>query len=58
MRILCNGKLYTYAEFKKAKDELPKDEDGLIKDCKHVYLESYLIDKIADLLSEVKNLLD
>ena len=58
VRILCNGKLYTYSEFEKAKDELPKDEHGLIKDCKHVYLDNDLIDKIDGLLSEVNYLLD
>lgn len=58
VRILCNGKLYTHIEFKKARDELPKDEHGLIKDFKHVYLDNDLIDKIDDLLSEVNYLLD
>ena len=58
VRILCDGKLYTYSEFEKAKDKLPKDEHGLIKDCKYVYLDDDLIDKIDDLLSEVNYLLD
>ena len=58
VRILCNGKLYIYSEFEKAKDELPKDELGLIKDCKHVYLDNDLIDKLDDLLSDVNYLLD
>lgn len=58
VRILCNGKLYTYTEFEKAIDELPKDEHGLIKDCKHVYSDNDLIDKIDDFLSEVNYLLD
>lgn len=58
VRILCNGKLYTYTEFEEARDELPKDEHGLIKDSKHVYLDNDLIDKIDDLLSEVNYLLD
>ena len=63
VRILCNGKLYTYTEFEKArdelpKDELPKDEHVLIKDCKHVYLDNDLIDKIDDFLSEANYLLD
>lgn len=58
VRILCNGKLYTYTEFEEARDELPKDEHGLIKGCKHVYLDNDLIDKIDDLLSEVNYLLD
>lgn len=49
---------YTYTEFEKARDELPKDERGLIKDCKHVYLDNDLIDKIDDFLSEVNYLLD
>lgn len=43
---------------KKARDELPKDEHGLTKDSKHVYLDNDLIDKIDDLLSEVNYLLD
>ena len=38
--------------------ELPKDEYGLIKDCKHIYLDNDLIDKIDYLLSEVNYLLD
>ena len=58
VRILCNGKLYTHTEFEKARDELPKDEHGLTKDSKHVYLDNDLIDKIDDLLSEVNYLLD
>ena len=53
VRILCNGKLYTYTKFEKARDELPKDEHGLIKDCKHVYLDIDLIVKIDDFLSVV-----
>ena len=58
VKILCNGKLYTYTEFEEARDELPKDEHGLIKDSKHVYLDNDLIDKIDDFLSEVNYLLD
>ncbi len=58
VRILCTGKLYTYTEFEKARDELPKDEHVLIKDCKHVYLYNDLIDKIDDSLSEINYLLD
>ena len=58
VRILCNCKLYTYTEFEEAKDELPKDEHGLINDCKYVYLDNDLIDKIDDLLSSVNYLLD
>lgn len=57
LRILCNGKLYTYTEFESARDELPKDEHGLIKNCKHVYLDDDLINKIDYLLSEVDYLL-
>lgn len=58
VRILCNGKLYTRTEFEETRDELPKDEHGLIKDAKHVYLNNDLIDKIDDLLSEINYLLD
>lgn len=58
VRILCNGKLYTYTEFEETRNELLKDEHGLIKGCKHVYLDNDLIDKIDDLLSEVNYLLD
>ena len=58
IRILCNGKLYTYTEFEKVRDELPKDEHGLIKGCKHVYLDNDLIDKIDHLLSEINYLLE
>ena len=58
IRILCNGKLYKYTEFEEAKDELPKDEHGLLNDCKYVYLDNDLIDKIDDLLSSVNYLLD
>lgn len=58
VRILCNGKLYTQTEFEEERDELSKDEHGLIKDSKHVYLDNDLIDKIDDLLSEVNYLLD
>lgn len=58
VRILCDGKLYTYFEFEEVRDKLPKDEHGLIKDCKYVYLDDDLIDKIDDLLSEVNYLLD
>ena len=58
VKLLCNGKLYTYTEFEAARDELPKDEHGFIKDCKYVYLDNDLINKIDDLLFEVKYLLD
>ena len=52
------SKLYTRTEFEETRDELPKDEHGLIKDAKHVYLNNDLIDKIDDLLSEINYLLD
>ena len=58
LRYLCDGKLYTFTELEKARDALPKDEHGLLKDCKQVYLDDDLIDKIDDLLSEVDYLLD
>lgn len=58
VRILCDGKLYTYTELEEVWDELPKDEHGLIKDCKYIYLNDDLIDKIDDLLSDVNYLLD
>ena len=58
LRYLYNGKLYTFTELEAARDKLPKDEHGFLKDCKHVYLENDLIDKIDDLLYEVNYLLD
>ena len=58
VRVLYNGKLYTHNEFEESRDELSKDEKGIIKDCKHVYLDNDLIDKIDTLLSEVNHLLD
>lgn len=58
VRILCDGKLYTYYEFEEIRDKLSKDEHGLIKDCKYIYLNDDLIDKIDDLLSDVNYLLD
>ena len=58
IRYLCNGKIYTSSELEKSKKDLPQDEPGMIKDCKHVYLDNDLIDKIDDLLSEVNYLLD
>jgi len=50
--------LYTFTELEEAREELPKDEHGFLKDCKHVYLENELIDKIDDLLSDINYLLD
>lgn len=58
LKILCNGKLYTPIELEEAKDELPKDEHGLIKDTKEVYLADDLINSIDDLLYDIKHLLD
>ena len=58
LRILCNGKLYTSMEFEEARDKLPKDNRGLVKDVKYVYLDNDLINKIDDLLYDIKDLLD
>ena len=58
VKILCNGKIYTFTEFNESIDELPKDENGLIKDCIHIYFDDDLINKIDELLSEVNYLLD
>ena len=58
LRYLCNGKLYTFTELEEVREELPKDEHGFLKNCKHVYLENELIDKIDDMLSDINYLLD
>ena len=57
IRYLCDGKLYNYQEFEDNREKLPRDEHGFIKDCKHVYLEQDLINKIDDLISDVEYLI-
>ena len=56
--ILYDGKLYTHMEFEQVRDKLPKDEYGRVKNCRYIYLQNDLIDKIDDLLYEVNHLLD
>jgi len=59
--ILCIYVVANYilmlADFMVAED-LPRDEDGFVTDCKSFYLSNDIIDKIDDLLYEVKDLLD
>ena len=58
IKYLCNGKLYDFYELEQSRDELPRDEYGIIKDCQSIYLESDLINKIDDLLYDINYLLD
>lgn len=57
IKYLCNGKLYSFVEFEKNKNDFPKDENGFIKNLKSVYVDTDIINKIDDLLYEIQHLL-
>jgi len=57
LNYFCNGKIYTIKKFRNA-DDIPRDEHGIVKGCKTIYYDQYIIDKIDDLLFEVRDLLD
>ena len=57
--VLFNGKLYTANDWERNYNEITKDaerdEQGFLKDVKHVYLESDIEGKLEELLRDIKD---
>lgn len=51
-KYVCEGKIYTQQELHNA-DNLQRDEHGLIKDCKEVYLIDDVLNRINDIIGDM-----
>ena len=57
IKYLANGNLYSHQELLKDKN-IPRDEHGIIKDCKDIYFVDNIIDRIDEILYDVNNFFD
>ena len=57
IQYLCEGKLYNQQDMFR-NQEIPRDENGFIKDSKTIYEVNDIIDNIDNILYDVKDLLD
>ena len=55
---VVNGKIYSQRELMEAKEELPRDEHGFIKDCKEVYLIDDVQRRIDDIIRDVNDIIN
>lgn len=57
VKFLCQGKIYTAEELRKDKT-LERDENGLLKDCKEIYLVDDVIDRIDGIIGDLWSFID
>ena len=57
IKYFCNGKLYNEMELYED-ESVPRDEHRLITDCHDIYMVDDIIDKIDDILYDVRDILN
>lgn len=55
---LCDGKLFNQHDMIFASENIPRDETGKMKESKEVYYVDTIINKVDDILYDIRDLID